>query len=434
MCSCAEREVRKATRDLNNLLAGMGTPLEKMEALQKKNQDLFADMKRLERDYNKSKKRADQLQKERDAQRTELTRTVGVKDKLEKLAREFTKDNKKLKVRLLEHRCKRQVRYSNFSQDDIRRLEETEKSSRESMSEKHEVLLVDLDRIITKKHGDEAEFVNLRVEDQYAPGDSCLMERWLTFARFRQKFKTFFDQYNLRELHMLSLLRTKETEIHHLVTRLEAQRKFADNEGARSRQLSAQVATFSQTETELRSQLNIYVEKFKQVEDTLNNSNDLFLTFRKEMEDMSKKTKRLEKENLNLTRKQDLTNRNILEMAEERTRVNKEVESLRKKNTTLESVIRRMQEQGRGAGLGNGVDVDEDGTESEYGSEEDEEYEEGSEEEGEYDDETEEDLNMQAGLATSAYAAAPPPPPSSNPGIPNGHVNGDVRNQQRVEL
>ena len=34
------------------------------------------------------------------------------------------------------------------------------------MSEKHEVLLVDLDRIITKKHGDEAELLNLRLEDQ----------------------------------------------------------------------------------------------------------------------------------------------------------------------------------------------------------------------------------------------------------------------------
>ena len=77
----------------------MGTPLEKLETLQKKNQDLFADMKRLERDYAKNKKRADQMQKERDAQRSELNRTVGVKDKLEKLAREFTKDNKKLKVR-----------------------------------------------------------------------------------------------------------------------------------------------------------------------------------------------------------------------------------------------------------------------------------------------------------------------------------------------
>ena len=230
----------------------------------------------------------------------------------------------------------------------------------------------------------------------------------------------------------MSLLRTKETEIQHLLTRLEAQRKMSDSESARSRQLSAQVSTFSQTETELRSQLNIYVEKFKQVEDTLNNSNDLFLTFRKEMEDMSKKTKRLEKENLSLTRKHDSTNRNILEMAEERTKANNEIDSLRKKNTTLESVIRRMQDQGRGPALSNGVDVD-DGTESEYGSEEeDEEYEVNSEE-AEYDDDTEEDLNMQAGLAGSGpFASIPPPPPPSEPGLANGHFHGEARNQQRV--
>ena len=77
----------------------MSTPIERMEALQKRNQDLLADMKRLEKDYNKSKRRAEQLQKERDAQRIELSKTTSVKDKLEKLAREFTKDNKKLKVR-----------------------------------------------------------------------------------------------------------------------------------------------------------------------------------------------------------------------------------------------------------------------------------------------------------------------------------------------
>ncbi len=48
------------------------------------------------------------------------------------------------------------------------------------------------------------------------------------------------------------------------VARFEQQRKLAENETTRSRTLSAQVSTFSQTETELRSQLNIYVEKFKQ--------------------------------------------------------------------------------------------------------------------------------------------------------------------------
>jgi hypothetical protein len=71
-----------------------------MDALQKRNAELVADLKRLERDFAKSKKRADQLQKERDLGRTELAKATTLKDKLEKLCRELTKENKKMKVRL----------------------------------------------------------------------------------------------------------------------------------------------------------------------------------------------------------------------------------------------------------------------------------------------------------------------------------------------
>ena len=60
-------------------------------------------------------------------------------------------------------------------------------------------------------------------------------------------------------------MRTKECEVQFNLARYEQQRKEAQNEQQRSRTLSAQVSTFSQTENELRSQLNIYVEKFKQV-------------------------------------------------------------------------------------------------------------------------------------------------------------------------
>lgn len=60
-------------------------------------------------------------------------------------------------------------------------------------------------------------------------------------------------------------MRTKDYEVQYNVARYEQQRKAAENEAQRARNLSNQVSTFSQTETELRSQLNIYVEKFKQV-------------------------------------------------------------------------------------------------------------------------------------------------------------------------
>ena len=94
----AEREVKKANRDLTNLLTGMETPLSRLEAVQKKYTELLADMKRLDRENLKSKKRADQVQKEKDQGRSELSKTVSMKEKLEKLCRELTRENKKMKV------------------------------------------------------------------------------------------------------------------------------------------------------------------------------------------------------------------------------------------------------------------------------------------------------------------------------------------------
>lgn len=132
---------------------------------------------------------------------------------------------------------------------------------------------------------------------------------------------------------------------------------------------------------------------------------------------MSKKTKRLEKENLSLTRKHDLTNRNILEMAEERTKVNKEMENIRKRNTTLESIVRRMQDQGRQP-LEPPLAGEDEGTESEY---DDEDYEDDGSEEGDYDDETEDEA-LQAQHRHSAHGAHQP-----NSAAHQHHVNGSHR-------
>lgn len=160
-----------------------------------------------------------------------------------------------------------------------------------------------------------------------------------------------------------------------------------------------------------------------QVEDTLNNSNDLFLTFRREMEEMSKKTKRLEKENLVLTRKQEATNKNILEMAEERTRAQQEMEKLRRKNENLEKLCRGMQAQGRGQVPPHELDPDDEGTESEY-LDDDEYDEEGSEE---YDEDTEEEaIDVRPGAEAKVYGPPPPPPPQT---MANGKVNGKVNGQ-----
>jgi hypothetical protein len=110
----------------------------------------------------------------------------------------------------------------------------------------------------------QAQVVNIEVEELYVGirHSPCIPSNKI---RFKQRFKSLIEQYELRELHFHSLLRTKELEVQFHMARFEDKRKAAEAETTRSRALNAQVLTFSKTETELRNQLNIYVEKFKQV-------------------------------------------------------------------------------------------------------------------------------------------------------------------------
>ena len=151
------------------------------------------------------------------------------------------------------------------------------------------------------------------------------------------------------------------------------------------------------------------------------------------MEEMSKKTKRLEKENLALSRKHDQTSHNIIQMTEERIRTNKELEDLRGRYAKLERISRAMQDQGRKLPAGMaGLDDDDEGTESEY-EDEDEEYADEDEEGESYE---EEGHTVEAELGMPGERARPgPPPPASASQQPNGthiihgaRVNGEVVN------
>jgi hypothetical protein len=116
-----------------------------------------------------------------------------------------------------------------------------------------------------------AQVVNIEVEELSVSPSVPFAVTPNIFSRFKQRFKSFIDQYELRELHFQSLLRSKELEVQYHIAKYDRERKAAEAETNRSRALNTQVLTFSKTETELRNQLNIYVEKFKQVNPNLQN-------------------------------------------------------------------------------------------------------------------------------------------------------------------
>ena len=159
----------------------------------------------------------------------------------------------------------------------------------------------------------------------------------------QQRLVMLVDIFNQREVHFMSVLKAKDTEISLLQSHFYQQMTQLQKTSASNRDLSIKLNSLSSSEADLRAQLGIYVDKFKQVEDTLAKSNDLFATFRHEMEQMTAKLGRIEKENQMLQTKCSTLSRNIIEMADERTKQIKEMDVIRAQKAKLESLCRTLQ-------------------------------------------------------------------------------------------
>ena len=151
---------------------------------------------------------------------------------------------------------------------------------------------------------------------------------------------------------------------------------------------------------------------------------------------MSKKGKRLEKENEGLKRQKEATSANILRMAEERQEWKSRIEAANKKSQKLMDIVQAMQQQGRAvppnmvntmnsafsdnqASSNGGPGVED----SDYSAEGDEELgSEPGEDEDEYDEDTEEDIPATEASAPVAYG--PERPPQQQIQQPQQSVNG----------
>lgn len=139
------------------------------------------------------------------------------------------------------------------------------------------------------------------------------------------------------------------------------------------------------------------------------------------MEDMSKKGKRLEKDNDALKRQKEATAANIIRMAEERQEWKRKTEVAEQKTAKLMSIIQQMQQQGRKLPTGAPSTAETWGPDNRGGAEGDEsDYseEEGEDEElSEFDDDTEEETHEQG----AAVPYGPERPPQPVAATTNGH-------------
>lgn len=95
-----EAEVRKATREMNNLLFSSDGHNTRADILHKKYTELYTEMKRADREHQKMKKRADNLQREKDQKHSALLKEQQKATKMEGLSRSTLAEKKKLQVRV----------------------------------------------------------------------------------------------------------------------------------------------------------------------------------------------------------------------------------------------------------------------------------------------------------------------------------------------
>ena len=159
--------------------------------------------------------------------------------------------------------------------------------------------------------------------------------------------------YTTREELFEALQRTRELELAAAQARLLQQQSITAKAVTRADTNERRIGQLVRSEAELKGQVRQYVDKFRQVEETLGKSNDLFGTFRAEMEQMSAKLGKLERENAQLHNKCATLSRNIIEMADERTKQAQAYETLKGQKAKLEQLCRTLQSE-RNAALKRG--------------------------------------------------------------------------------
>jgi len=282
---------------------------EKIKTVLSKYVQLLNDNKILEKEATTKSRRSEQLNKEKDTIYSELTKVNSIKSKLETLCRELQKQNK-------------------ASQEDSKRMAEEEKVRRSDLS---------------KKFHEKIQEISKKMEEQGEERIKLYKENEV----LREKIKNFVEQYEIREKHFETQVKSKDLEIKLLEAKVKQQTQIAASESHRAKtQLQSfeeQSLNSSKTEKELRAQLALYAQKFEQFQETLSKSNDVFNTFKQDMERMARTIKKNEKENTELKKKCEQTDLALIELAEERNSYKTQHDNLKIQKKKLEELCRSLQ-------------------------------------------------------------------------------------------
>ncbi|XP_067317668.1 alpha-taxilin-like isoform X2 [Anolis sagrei] len=312
----SKKEEGKEITLLMQMLNTLSTSEEKLAALCKKYAELLEENRNSQKQVKVLLKKQSQLVQKKDHLWSEHSKAILARSKLESLCRELQRHNCILK-----------------EEGDQRARKEEEK--RKEVTSHFQVTLND---------------IQLQME-QHNERNSKLRQENMELA---ERLKKLIEQYELREEHIDKVFKHKDLQQQLVDAKLhQAQEmlKKAEERHQREKDFLLKEAVESQRmcelmkqqETHLKQQLALYTEKFKEFQNTHSKSSEVFTTFKQEMEKMTKKIKKLEKETTMYRSRWESSNKALLEMAEEKTLRDKELEGLQAKIQCLEKLCRALQ-------------------------------------------------------------------------------------------
>ncbi|XP_057684291.1 alpha-taxilin [Corythoichthys intestinalis] len=305
------KEITLLMQTLNTL----STPEEKLTGLCKKYAELLEEHRNRQKQMRALQKKQTQVVAEKDSLRSEHSKAILARSKLESLCRELQRHNRTLK------------------EEGIQRTR-LEEEKRKEVTSHVQVTLNDI-QVQMEQHNERN--ASLRQEN----------------AELAEKLNKLHEQYLLREEHIEKVVKHKDLQQQLVDTKLQqAQELLKESEERHNTEkhfllqeaLESQrmCELMNQQEGHLKQQLSLYTEKFEEFQTTLSKSNEVFATFKQEMEKMTKKIKKLEKETAMYRSRWESSNKALVEMAQEKTVQDREFDALQGKVQRLEKLRRAL--------------------------------------------------------------------------------------------
>ncbi|XP_035276792.1 beta-taxilin isoform X2 [Anguilla anguilla] len=311
---------KEATQLMQNLNK-LSTPEEKLEALFKKYAELLEERRAEQKQLKLVQKRQAQVLKDREHLRSEHSRAVLARSKLEELCRELQRHNKNLKEECLQ-RCR---------EDELKRKE------------------------ITTHFQSTLTDIQAQIEQHSNRNTKLCQEN----GAMAERLQAIINQYEQREESLEKILKHRDLQQKLADAKLEQANLLlneAEEKHKREKEYLLKEAiektkkcyAMKEQELQMKKQLVLYSQKFDEFQTTLAKSNDVYAAFKQEMEKMTQKMKKMDKDSNTWRTRFESCNKALMDMVEDRAAKDKEFELFTLKILKLEKLCRALQEERKG--------------------------------------------------------------------------------------